>query len=77
LNKKKRFVRSHDIIITEELKSNSIFKNFWQKISNQNEIIIKDCLDERNTILQVFFFLNLLNFCCDFIFKTKKQNKGC
>ena len=46
-----RFINTFDICISDELKSNPIFENFWKNISKNDEI--KEYVSGRTTILQV------------------------
>jgi len=46
-----RFVKSHDIAIIEELRTNQKYEKLWKNISD-NEAFM-NTLNERNTIFQV------------------------
>ena len=46
-----RLVATHDICITEELKSNSLYHTLWYNICK--DATLKELIDNRTNILQV------------------------
>jgi hypothetical protein len=50
-----RYVASHDICITDELKSNGTYETVWKNISKNEKL--RDLILGRTTILQVAFVL--------------------
>lgn len=46
-----KFIKSHDISITDELKTNTIFEKLWKNISSNEKFL--STINERNTIFQV------------------------
>ncbi len=46
-----RFVKSHDIVITEELKTNPTLESLWRNITANKEFCKE--INERNTVFQV------------------------